>query len=146
MGLMKVRRLRMSKFDIMTKYIPLIQLDSIGEWVVDKENDGTPEHPIQMPFVNYSEMVDKFIDDIYSFEEGNQDMEMTRYRDILKDNGLEWDFESMKNADVSNLDAKCVLALIMGAIRADRFSEGTLLSFFKNGCILNWLERLRNIE
>ncbi len=136
----------MSKFDIMTKYIPLIQLDSIGEWVVDKENDGTPEHPIQMPFVNYSEMVDKFIDDIYSFEEGNQDMEMTRYRDILKDNGLEWDFESMKNADVSNLDAKCVLALIMGAIRADRFSEGTLLSFFKNGCILNWLERLRNIE
>ena len=136
----------MSKFDIMTKYIPLIQLDSIGEWVVDKENDGTPEHPIQMPFVNYSEMVDKFIDDIYSFEEGNQDMEMTRYRDILKDNGLEWDFESMKNADVSNLDAKCVLALIMGAIRADRFSEGTLLSFFKNGCILKWLERLRNIE
>lgn len=136
----------MSRFDILVKYIPMIQADSFGEWVIDKENDGTPEHPIQMPFVNYSEMVDKFIDDIYSFEEGNQDMEMTRYRDILKDNGLEWDFESMKNADVSNLDAKCVLALIMGAIRADRFSEGTLLSFFKNGCILNWLERLRNIE
>ena len=136
----------MSKFDILTKYIPLIQSDSIGEWVVDKENDGTPEHPIQMPFVNFSEMADKFIDDIYSFEEGNQDMEMVRYRDILKDNGLEWDFKSMKNADVSNLDAKCVVALIMGAVRADRFSEGTLLSFFKNGCILKWLERLRNIE
>ena len=136
----------MSKFDILTKYIPLIQSDSIGEWIVDKENDGTPENPIQMPFVSYSEIIDKLIDDIYSFEEDNKDMEMTRYRDNLKDNGLEWDFESLKNADVTNLDAKCVLAMIMGVIRADRFSEGTLLSFFKSGCILKWLERLRNIE
>ena len=35
----------MSKFDILTKYIHINQADSIGEWVVDKENDGTPEHP-----------------------------------------------------------------------------------------------------
>ena len=47
----------MSKFDILTKYIHIIQVDSIGEWVIDKENNGTPEHPIQMPFVDYSEMV-----------------------------------------------------------------------------------------
>ncbi|HYE83736.1 MAG TPA: hypothetical protein VEG39_16425 [Clostridia bacterium] len=31
----------MSKFDIFTKYIPMIQADSIGEWVIGKENDGT---------------------------------------------------------------------------------------------------------
>ncbi|MDD2447449.1 MAG: DUF6508 domain-containing protein [Tissierellia bacterium] len=136
----------MNKFDILTKYIPIIQLDSIGEWVVDKENDGTPEHPIQMLFVNYSEMVNKFIDDVYIFEESNKDMELTRYGDILKDNGLEWGSESMKNADVSNLNAQCVIALIMGAVRADRFSEGTLLNFFKNGFILKWLERLNSME
>lgn len=52
----------MSKFDILTKYISIIQADSIGEWIVDKENDGTPEHPIQMPFVDYSKMVHNFID------------------------------------------------------------------------------------
>lgn len=67
----------MSKFDILTKYIPIIQADSIGEWGVDKENDGTLEHPIQMPFVGYSEMVHNFIDDVYSFEESNKDMELT---------------------------------------------------------------------
>ena len=78
----------MSKFDILTKYIPMIQADSIGEWVIDKENDGTPEHPIQMPFVGYSEMVHNFNDDVYTFEESNKDMELTRYGDILKDNGL----------------------------------------------------------
>jgi hypothetical protein len=32
-------------------------------------------------------------------------MELTRYGDILKDNGLEWGTESMKNAHVSNLNA-----------------------------------------
>lgn len=27
----------MSKYDILTKYIPMIEADSIGEWVIDKE-------------------------------------------------------------------------------------------------------------
>ena len=31
----------MSKFDILVKYIPMIQADCFGEWVIDKENDGT---------------------------------------------------------------------------------------------------------
>ena len=136
----------MSKFDILTRYIPIIQADSIGELVIDNENDGTLEYPIQMPFVDYSEMVDNFIDDVYAFEESNKDMELTRYEDILKDNGLEWDSESMKNADISSLNAQCVLALIMGAVRAERFCDGALLDFFKSGCILKWLERLQNIE
>lgn len=133
----------MSKFDILTKYIPIIQADSIGAWVIDKDNDGTPEHPIQMPFVDYSEIVHHFIDDVYTFEESNKDMGLTHYENILKDYGLEWDKKTMKNADVSNLNEQCVLALIMGAVRADRFCDGTLLDFFKSGCILKWLERLK---
>ena len=136
----------MSKLDILTKYISMIQTDNIGEFVIDKEIDGTPEHPSQMPFVGYSEMVNNFIDDVYTFEESNKDMELTRYGDILKDNGLEWDSESMKKADVSNLNAQCVLALLMGAVRAERFCDGALLDFFKSGYILKWIERLQNIE
>lgn len=134
----------MSKFDILTKYISLIQSDSIGEWIIDNENDGTPEHPIQMPFVDYSEIVRNFIDDVYNFEESNKDMELTRYGDILKENGIEWGTESMENADVSNLNAQCVLALIMGAVRAERFCDGALFDFFKNGYILKWLKRLNS--
>ena len=67
----------MSKFDILTKYIPLIQTDTFGEWVMDKDNDGTAEHPMRMPFVQYSEMVNNFIGDIYTFKESNKDMELT---------------------------------------------------------------------
>jgi hypothetical protein len=52
----------------------------------------------------------------------------------------------MKNADVSNLNAQCVLALIMGAVRAERFCDGVLLDFFKSSSILKWLERLKSCE
>ncbi len=136
----------MSKFDILTKYISMIQSDSIGEWIIDRENDGTLERPIQMPFVDYSEIVRNFINDVYTFEESNNDMELTRYGDILKDNGIEWDTESMKNADVSILNVQCVLALIMGAVRAERFCDGALLDFFKSGYILKWLKKLKDID
>ncbi len=136
----------MNKFDILTKYIPLIKGDSIGECVVDKESDGTAENPIQMPFVSYSEMVSSFIDDFYNFEESNKDLKLNRYRDILEENGIKWGIDSMEKADVSDLNAQCVLALIMGAIRAERFCDGALLDFFESGCILKWLEKLDKID
>lgn len=136
----------MSKFDILTKYIPIIRLDSISKRTVDIVNNGASAEPIQMPFVGYTEMVHNFIDDVYAFEERNKAMELTRYRDILKDNGLDWELEAMENADVLTLNAQAILALIMGAVRAERFSEGTLLDLFKSGRILKWLERLDDIE
>lgn len=133
------------KFEILTKYIPMIQVDSIGKWIIDKDNDGIPEYPIQVPFVDYSELVYNFIDDVYIYEKSNKDMELTRYGDILEENGLKWDPESMQSADVSNLNAQCVLALIMSTVKAERFSEGVLLEFFKSNCILKWLERLKSM-
>ena len=136
----------MSKFENLTKYIPQLKDDSIGNWVIDRENDGTPEHPKQKPFVNYSEMVHHFIDDVYDFEEKNKDFELTRYGEILEKNGLEWGSKSMSEADVSSLDAQCVMALIMGAVRAERFCDGALLGFFKDGSIKKWLERLKKID
>lgn len=136
----------MSKYDVLTKYISMIQSDSFGKGVIDRENDGTPEHPTQMPFVDYSELVGNFIDDVYIFEEQNKDMALTRYGDILKDNGIEWSTESMKNADVQNLNAQCVMALIMGAVRAERFCDGALLDFFDSGIVLKWLKQLKAID
>ena len=52
----------------------------------------------------------------------------------------------MENASVDDLDAQCVLALILGAIRADRFYSGIFLHFLKCGAILRWLERLEEID
>ena len=136
----------MKKFENLIKYLPLLEDDNIGTWIIDRENDGSPEHPIQMPFVNYSEMVHDFIKDVYDFEEKNKDFELTRYGEILKKNGLEWGSKSMSEADVSSLDGQCIMALIMGAVRAERFCDGALLGFFKDGSIKKWLERLKKID
>lgn len=136
----------MKKFENLIKYLPLLEDDNIGTWIIDRENDGTPEHPIQMPFVNYSEIVHNFIKDVYDFEEKNKDFELTRYGEILEKNGLEWGSKSMSEADVSSLDGQCIMALIMGAVRAERFCDGALLGFFKDGSIKKWLERLKKID
>ena len=135
----------MSKFAELTKYLSLLEDDNSGTWIIDRENDGTLEHPIQMPFVNYSEMVHRFIDDVYDFSDNNKDFELTRYGEILERNGLEWGSKSMSEADVSSLDTQCVMALIMGAVRAERFCDGALLGFFKDGSIRRWLERLKEV-
>ncbi|MGM0969033.1 MAG: DUF6508 domain-containing protein [Bacillota bacterium] len=136
----------MSQFESLTKYIPMLQGDAIGEWVIDKENDGTAEHPIQMPYVNYSETVRRFIEDVYTFTEQHQEMELFRYQDILKENGIDWGMNDVGNVDVSQLNAQCIIALMMGIVRAERFCDGAIFNFFKSGTMLKCLERLDRIE
>lgn len=133
-----------NKFEILTKYIPLLKEDNVE--FLEIENNDVIEDLIQIPGVNYSRLVEQFTNDVYIFEKNNKDMELTSYSDILKENGLEWNGKSMKEADVSLLNEQCIMALIMAVIRADRFCEGILLKFFESGCILKWLERLKTID
>ena len=136
----------MSQFESLTKYIPMLQEDRIGEWVIDQENDGTAERPIQMPFVHYSETIRHFIEDVYTFADQHQELELIRYREILKENGIEGGPNDLENVDISNLNVQCVLALIMGVVSAERFCDGAILGSFKSGAVLQWLERLKNLD
>ena len=136
----------MGRFEKLTNYLAQLDGDNVGTWVIDKENDGTPEHPIQMPFVNYTDMVHHFLDDVYGYVESCKDLGLNKYGEILERNGLEWGAKSMSEADVSTLDAQCVMALIVGAVRAERFCDGALLGFFKDGSIQKWLTRLKEID
>ena len=79
----------MSKFDKLTQYIIPLESDNFGDWIIDKENDGTPEHPIHFPFVNYSQLVDSFHNDLYAFCDEHPEYEHTRYGDTLKINNIE---------------------------------------------------------
>ena len=136
----------MSKHSELTAFIPLLKGDTFGEWVVDKENDGSPEHPFQMPFVLYTVTMHQFIETLYRFCDAHPEYEHTHYGETLEENNLEWNTNSMARADVSHAEAKLVIALLVGAVRADRFSEGALLDFCKNGCLVRWLERLEAID
>lgn len=53
--------------------------------------------------------------------------QLTDYGLILENNDLKWDDVSMRNVDVDTIDRQCTLALIMGAIRAERFCDGAPL-------------------
>ena len=136
----------MGRFDTLTKYIPLIDNDEIGHWYIDRENDGSPEHPKQFPFVVFSEMVNHFVDDVYAIVEGYPEWELNHYGQILEENGLQWSKDSMSEAIVEDLDARCICALLVGAVRAERFCDGALMSFFENGSITRWLNRLKVID
>ena len=133
-------------YESLTKYLDEFSETEFGTWIIDKNNDGTPEHPTQFPFVDYSVVVDQFIHDVYSFVDDHEEMELHSYIKILEDNDIKWSWEPMVNAEVDHLDAQCVVALIFGAIRADRFGEGTLLAFLKDGLITKWLERLKTLD
>ena len=130
----------------LTDFLLMLEEDKIGDWAIDRVNGGTPEHPIQMPFVNYSRLIREVEDAIYDFEQNHPEYELNSYSNILKTNGIEWGMDSMSDKDVSELDGKCVMAMLMGAVRAERFCDGALLGFFKKGCIKKWLERLKEID
>lgn len=133
-------------YESLTKYLDEFTGAEFGTWIIDKKNDGTPEHPLQFPFVNYSCVVDQFIHDVYSFADNHEEMGLHSYQKVLEENGIKWNAKSMETAVVDDLDAKCVVALIYGAIRAERFCDGTILAFLKDGTFVRWLERLKTLD
>lgn len=134
-------------FEGLTKYLRIIEeAECCGDWVVDRESKGTMDDPIQMPYVNYGMTVTEVEQAVYAFVDEHPEYELTRYKDILERNGLEWDGRIMSKADVSELDGKAVMALLLGAVRAERFCDGALFGFFKDGSIKRWLMRLKEID
>lgn len=108
-------------YENLTKYLDEFTGTEFGTWIVGDKSDGTLEHPLQFPFVDYSRVVDQFIDDVYFFVDNHEEMGLHNYIKILEDNGIKWSWEPMVKAEVDHLDAQCIIALIFGAIRADRF-------------------------
>lgn len=133
-------------YEELTDILGELPQEEYGHWIMDHKNDGSPEHPIQMPFVSYSGLVRKFMDAVFSFVKNHPEHGLNQYRDILEQNGIEWGSAAMDAVDVSDKDGICVMALLLGAVRAERFCDGALLGFFQKGSIQRWLERLKEID
>lgn len=136
----------MKKYSALTKYINLLKNDIVGEWNCDKENDGSSERPMHLPFVVYSITVHRLEGDIYKFAKESDEIVPGKYADILQANGIEWGYDSMMKADASVLDAQCILALLIASLRAERFCDGALLGFIKSGAVTRWLKRLQELD
>lgn len=136
----------MKKYSALTKYINLLKNDNAGEWICDKENDGSSERPIHVPFVSYSIAVNNLADDIYKFAKESDEIVPSKYAEIIQANGIEWGYDSMMKADASELDAQCILALLVASLRAERFCDGALLEFIESGAVIRWLKRLQELD
>ena len=133
-------------YENLTILIDAMETDTYGEMIIDTKSKGTMDDPIHMPYVNYTEVVEKLWKAIYDFSKEHPEFELRKYQDLLKRNGAEWESASMSGAEVSSADGQFVMALLMGATRAERFCEGALLEFCEDGSILRWLKRLKEID
>ena len=133
-------------YESLTGHIGKISQDTAGEVITDHRGDGTPERPYQMPFVSYSNEVEAFVRDIYAFEKAHRELKLNDYQEILGRNGIRWNMRSMTDAPAESLDAECILALLLGAVRAEKFVDGALLSLVHNDSIERWLERLKDLD
>ena len=134
-------------FESLTKHLPAIEnAEGFGNWVVGRESEGAMNDPIKMPYVNYGTTVADVEQAIYDFVDEHPEYELTHYHDILERNGLKWDDCAMSEADISDLGGQAVMALLLGAVRAERFCDGALLGFFEDGSVKRWLLRLREID
>ena len=133
-------------FEELTAYLPQLQVSSFGKWHIDRKNDGSSEHPFQFPYVDYEDFVTEFMKSAYSFVDQHKEMRLNHYYEILNHVDIEWGSESMRQADVSVLDGQTVMALIIGVMREERFSEGALMTYLQDGSIEKWLTRLQEID
>lgn len=135
-----------TKFDKLIGLLEPLENDSVGEWIIDKEQKGTEDDPIHFPYPMYTEVVNELIEAVYEFEHENPEYELTKYGELLKERDLEWGQRSMENADVSNMDAQGIMALLMGMVRGERFCDGAIMGMIKSGAVKKWLLRLQELK
>lgn len=90
-----------------------------------------------------------FINKVQQFVDNHPEFDLIHYQDIMKQNDIDWATESMKTADISMLDGKGIMALLVGIYRADYITGGyndILDEFFESGCIKRCLLRLNEID
>ena len=133
-------------YEALTKYLNVIPSDEIGTWIIDTKSKGAADDPIHMPYVHYSEMAMDFIEDVHSFFDTYKGFELGEYMNVLKSNNIELNDDSSKDEYISTLDGKLVVALIISVVRGERFCDGLLHTYFKNGTIEKWLRRLAELD
>lgn len=89
---------------------------------------------------------ESFCQEFYVFIQLNPEYGLQDFQAVLEKHGLKWSEESMKAFEIGSLDEKTALALILGVLNAERFAEGALETFITDGCIANWLGRLKAID
>ena len=124
------------KYQNLTQFLPYFAGgQSGGEWRGGKQADGQ----VIMPYVAYNEKIGEFIQKFSRSELADRE-----YGEKMDARGW-WD-ESAMNAAIAGMSAEDVGTCITAIWRRDRFSEGTILRFIKNGILAKLLARLKELD
>ena len=96
-----------------------------------------------MSFDQYKSIEWKLQKELCRFEMKHPELEMNRFIKTLEENDLEWSMIEMHAADVSKLNLKAVLALLVGIFCSEKCIEESQYSFFQDKKIFQCIERLR---
>ncbi len=127
-------------YEKLISYLPSLNEGKHAEWMSGKKNGSL------FGFVMHDRIAEGIMREVYRIVDRYPQLELNRYQEILEKNGIRWKHSEMETVDVSKWDDQGVMALLLGIIRADRFSEGVYKEFLDNGCIRRWIERLKEIE
>ncbi len=138
-----INQKNIQEFKTLTDYILKLQNADTGKWYPENQSGGgSVENTLQMPFVVYQNDIRELEKEMYRFDKEHPQYNLKEYRSILEECGV----GNLQIFDITNAEAKVVLALILCVFRMERFCEGAIKEFLENGCILRWLERLKEID
>lgn len=120
-------------YEKLTAFLPRLQNSSLGTWI---HEEG------QFPYVDYEDVVHEFEQEVYNFLHEHAEMNISDYRSVLDEAGV----KKLHEADVSALDGRVIMAMIIRAIRSERFCDGALLGYLNDGSVEKWLKRLQDID
>lgn len=110
-------------FESLTRFIP----------AMDRKESVFSGHP-------------SLFDELYRLADERKEYRLHEYGKVLEEHGLNWDDRDLRAADVSEMDAQGVVAVLFGACRADHFCEGAFDDFAKDGYVSKWLKRLNELD
>ncbi len=119
-------------YEAITKYIG--KLADWGEKYIPSESS------CHIPVVSYTQATDDFRKDMRAFMPKDYIAELDKIKTKLNIEQFRTDL------DISTLTAEEIIALITGVIRRERFCEGILGTFIKEGAIDKWLVRLKELD
>lgn len=125
----------MSKYELLTKYIPIFEDDYYGKLVGNSD---------QLPYVLYKNKLRDFEEDVFRFVDMHPEMDLRHYYSIIEKNGI--DMNEYDTADISKVDATCICALIVANLRAERFCDGVIMYSCITGTFKRWLDRLKELD